>query len=79
MAVKVYKFKNYIIRIYSKDDKIPEKPEGFLSLCRNDVRPEQGVEIVGEGFSPCVKEWVFCHLINLLEQSDYKVIVEVVK
>ena len=77
--MKVYKFKNYMIRVYDKNDKLPDKPDGFLSLCKNNVRDEQGVEIVGEGFYPCKKEWVFCHLINLLERSDYKVIVEVVK
>lgn len=78
MAVKVFRFDNYQIIIYYKED-LPLPPlKGKRSLCYNDKRPEQAIEIIGEDIQPHEGEWEFCHMIDHVLRN-YNVVIEEVK
>jgi len=77
--VKVYRFGEYIIRVYENTDEIEKTPlEGFRSLCPNKIGKPQGIEVIGNGFKHTVKEWAFCHLVNSIDNL-YKLILEEIK
>ncbi len=63
----VYKFKNYYLYLGKRGEE--KKLEGFRTLCG-----DEWIEIVGEGFFPCEKEWAFCHLKKLLPL--YEIVME---
>ena len=76
--MKSYKFDKYTIVIYTKED-LPLPPaRGLRSLCYNNVRTEQAIEIQGEGIKPREGDWFFCHLIDHV-QRWYNVVVEEIK
>ena len=78
MTMKTYKFDKYTIIIYTKEDTPLPPVKGLRSLCYNDIRQEQAVEIVGEGVTPKEGEWLFCHLIDHV-QRNYNVVIEEIK
>jgi hypothetical protein len=79
VAIKIYKFGEYTIKIFDSDDELKNSPLlGFRSLCPNKVNKPVGIEIVGDDMPICEKEWAFCHLINSINNL-YKLILEEVK
>jgi len=79
MVMRLYRFGEYVIKVYESDEEMNKTQlEGFRSLCPNKVNKPKGIEVVGEGFKPKQEEWVFCHLINAIDQV-YKLILEEVK
>jgi hypothetical protein len=79
LALKIYRFGEYTIKILETEDEVKATPlEGFRSLCPNNLGKPQAVEIIGRDVTKCEKEWAFCHLVNSIEQT-YKLILEEVK
>ena len=77
--MKIYRFGNYTIKIYDTDEELKDSVlEGYRSLCPNNLGKPKAVEIIGDDIPHCEKEWVFCHLINSINQT-YKLILEEVK
>jgi len=79
MVVKIYRFGEYTIKIYDNDEELKQNTlTGYRSLCPNKMGKPVGIEVIGSDIPQCEKEWAFCHLINLIEQT-YKLILEEVK
>jgi len=77
--MKIYRFGEYTIRILETEEELKNTPlEGFRSLCPNNVGKPVAIEIIGSDVQKCEKEWVFCHLVNSIDQT-YKLILEEVK
>ena len=77
--MKIYKFDEYTIKIYETENELKNTElQGFRSLCPNKLGKPLAIEVIGDGIRKCEKEWVFCHLINSINQL-YKVILEEVK
>ena len=77
--MRLYRFGEYIIKVFESDEEVNKtEVEGFRSVCPNKLNKPKAIEISGNGFKPITREWVFCHLINAIDQV-YKLILEEVK
>lgn len=74
--MKVYKFADYVIKIYENYNEIPQQPEGCLSTCENQKNKPIAIEIIGNGFKPCKKPYIFCSLIDRLERGELKLVLD---
>ncbi|ALG96820.1 hypothetical protein [Acidianus bottle-shaped virus 3 strain ABV3] len=72
--MKLYTFGEVKIKILENKEEIESNEvEGCRSLCG-----DKAIELIGEKFNPCKKDWLFCHLIKEIQDKYFIILKEVV-
>lgn len=73
--MKIYRLGEVLIKVYENGKELKESQlEGCRSLCPNNFSKPVAIEIIYPGCTPKEDEWMFCHLINQL--NDFKLVMD---